>query len=323
MKKLLTAIVISALCLGLCSGALAEGENVISADEFNGSAQPTAAPGEESAVCNPEEAGKVQRVFDLAELLTDDEEAELQSRINELVAKDGQDIGIVTVEDESVMSTQEFADEFYENSGMGIGENRTGVLFCIDMYNRETYLTTTGDMIDISMRPLIEENMASELRRLNAPVYACLGNHEYYSGEPQAQKFFADAGITLLRDSMACAGQLCVIGRDDRTNSRRRSVAELMRRADKSRYTILLDHQPYHLDRAERAGVDFQLSGHTHRGQLWPISWITDRIYECSYGPWQRGNTQYYVSSGLGIWGGKFRIGTCSEYVVATIKGRK
>ena len=51
MKKLLTAIVISALCLGLCSGALAEGENVISADEFNGSAQPTAAPGEESAVC--------------------------------------------------------------------------------------------------------------------------------------------------------------------------------------------------------------------------------------------------------------------------------
>jgi len=144
MKKLLTAIVISALCLGLCSGALAEGENVISADEFNGSAQPTAAPGEESAVCNPEEAGKVQRVFDLAELLTDDEEAELQSRINELVAKDGQDIGIVTVEDESVMSTQEFADEFYENSGMGIGENRTGVLFCIDMYNRETYLTTSG-----------------------------------------------------------------------------------------------------------------------------------------------------------------------------------
>lgn len=61
-------------------------------------------------------------MFDLADLLTDDEEAELQSRINELVAKDGQDIGIVTVEDESVMSTQEFADEFYENSGMGIGE---------------------------------------------------------------------------------------------------------------------------------------------------------------------------------------------------------
>ena len=149
MKKLLTAIVISALCLGLCSGALAEGENVISADEFNGPAQPTAAPGEESAVCNPEEAGKVQRVFDLADLLTDDEEAELQSRIDGLVEQYNQDIGIVTVQDSSVTSTQEFADKFYEDSGMGIGDNRTGVLFCIDMYNRETYLTTTGDMIDI------------------------------------------------------------------------------------------------------------------------------------------------------------------------------
>ena len=85
-------------------------------------------------------------------------------------------------------------------------------------------------------------------------------------------------------------------------------------------YSIVLDHQPYNLDRAEAAGVDFQLSGHTHRGQVWPISWITDRIYECSWGSHQRGSTQFYVSSGIGIWGGKFRIGTQSEYVVATLK---
>lgn len=208
---------------------------------------------------------------------------------------------------------------------IGYHNRRKELARWVDMINAEhaDLILIAGDIIDGSMRPLIEENMASELRRLNAPVYACLGNHEYFSGEQQAQKFFADAGITLLRDSMACVGQLCIIGRDDRSSLHRRSVAELMRRADRSKYTILLDHQPYHLDRAERAGVDFQLSGHTHRGQLWPISWITDRIYECSYGSWQRGNTQYYVSSGLGIWGGKFRIGTCSEYVVATITGRK
>lgn len=208
---------------------------------------------------------------------------------------------------------------------IGYHNRRRELARWVDMINAEhaDLILIAGDIIDGSMRPLIEEDMASELRRLNAPVYACLGNHEYFSGEPQAQKFFADAGITLLRDSMACVGQLCIIGRDDRSRLHRRSVAELMRRADRSKYTILLDHQPYHLDRSERAGVDFQLSGHTHHGQLWPISWITDRIYECAYGPWQRGNTKYYVSSGLGIWGGKFRIGTCSEYVVATIKGRK
>lgn len=142
MKKLLTAIVISALCLGLCSVALAEGENVISADEFGGAAQPAAAPDDGEAVTR-------QRVFDLAGLLSDDEEAKLQNRINGLVARFGQDIGIVTVDDSSVTGTQEFADGFYEDSGIGIGDNRTGVLFCIDMYNRETYLTTTGDMIDI------------------------------------------------------------------------------------------------------------------------------------------------------------------------------
>jgi hypothetical protein len=90
-----------------------------------------------------------------------------------------------------------------------------------------------------------------------------------------------------------------------------------------STFSILLDHQPYNLDRAEQAGADFQLSGHTHRGQVWPISWITDHVYECSWGSYQRGNTRYYVSSGIGLWGGKFRIGTQSEYVVAVIRRGK
>ena len=112
---------------------------------------------------------------------------------------------------------------------------------------------------------------------------------------------------------------LCIIGRDDRTNRHRKALTDIMRHADKSKYTILLDHQPYHLEEAEQESVDFQFSGHTHRGQIWPISWITDAVYECSFGPWQRGNTHYYVSSGLGLWGGKYRIGTQSEYVVVTI----
>ena len=75
-------------------------------------------------------------------------------------------------------------------------------------------------------------------------------------------------------------------------------------------------------EQSEAAGIDFQLSGHTHRGQVWPVSWITDRIYECSWGEYQRGHTRYYVSSGIGIWGGKFRIGTQSEYIVATISNQ-
>lgn len=195
----------------------------------------------------------------------------------------------------------------------------------VDMMNAEKpdFILIAGDIIDISVRPLIEEGMAEEFRRLQAPVYACLGNHEYYSGEPQAQQFYHDAGIRLLSDNYAVIDSaIVVIGRDDRTNMRRKPIADLVASVGSAAdyYTILLDHQPYNLDRSEKAGIDFQLSGHTHRGQVWPISWITDAIYECSWGSHQRGHTQYYVSSGIGIWGGKFRIGTQSEYIVATIK---
>ena len=190
----------------------------------------------------------------------------------------------------------------------------------VDMINAEKpdFILIAGDIIDGSMRPLIEEKMAEEFHRLKAPVYACLGNHEYYAGEPQAQQFYKDAGIHLLIDKAAVIDScIVIIGRDDRTNMRRKPVKDLV---SSSLFTIVLDHQPYNLDRSEAAGVDFQLSGHTHRGQVWPISWVTDHIYECSWGSHQRGNTQYYVSSGIGIWGGKYRIGTQSEYVVATIK---
>ena len=214
----------------------------------------------------------------------------------------------------------------------------------VNMINTEhpDLILIGGDIIDISVRPLLEENVAEEFHRLKAPIYACLGNHEYYSGEPKAQQFYKDAGIHLLRDSIVKIGNqsdkngkmgnLVIIGRDDRTNLHRKSIAEIIAQANandstsakvidsKKDFTILLDHQPYHLEEAEQNGIDFQFSGHTHHGQVWPISWITDAIYEDAFGSLQKGKTQYYVSSGMGIWGGKFRIGTRSEYVVLTIR---
>jgi len=63
-----------------------------------------------------------------------------------------------------------------------------------------------------------------------------------------------------------------------------------------------------------------QISGHTHDGQLWPVSWITKWMYEKSHGYLKKGNTHYFITSGIGIWGGKFRIGTRSEYVVMVIQ---
>lgn len=216
---------------------------------------------------------------------------------------------------------------------LGYHNGRSELARWVDLINAEhpDLVLIAGDVIDISIRPLLEEDMAAEFRRLQAPVYACLGNHEYYSQSQRARQFYQDAGIHLLCDTATLIdNRLLLVGRDDRTNTHRKEVAELVKEAlshvgnsSLEPYIILLDHQPYELDRAEEAGVDFQLSGHTHHGQIWPVSWITDAMYECAWGAHQRGDTRYYVSSGLGIWGGKFRIGTQSEYVVATLTSKR
>ena len=192
----------------------------------------------------------------------------------------------------------------------------------VNMINAEhpDLILIGGDIIDISVRPLEDGHFASEFKRLNAPIYACLGNHEYYANEPKAKKFYEEAGIVLLRDSLATIDGITIIGRDDRTNKHRKTLLELTKLAKGEHYTILLDHQPYHLEEAEKAKIDFQFSGHTHDGQVWPISWLTRTMYEKSFGYLRKGNTDYYISSGIGIWGPKFRIGTRSEYVVATVR---
>lgn len=191
----------------------------------------------------------------------------------------------------------------------------------VDMVNEEhpDVILIAGDVIDMSMKPLIDEDMAAEFRRLEAPVYACIGNHEYITGNAKARDFYRRAGINLLSDSVAVYGDLCIIGRDDYSNRRRKPLSDLMKAADTAKYMILLDHQPWHLEQAEQAGIDFQFSGHTHEGQVFPANLIVKAIYEKPYGGHQRGNTNYYISSGIGIWGGCYRIGTRSEYVVMVL----
>ena len=203
---------------------------------------------------------------------------------------------------------------------IGYHNRRADLAMWVDLINAEKpdMVLIAGDIIDYSFRPVMEEDMAAEFRRIKAPIYACLGNHEYIAGEPDAERFYREAGINLLIDSVAAFDGVTIIGRDDRSNQRRKRLKDFA--IGDTTYTILLDHQPYHLEEAEAQHIDFQFSGHTHRGQIWPLSWLTDVLYECSWGSHQRGATQYYVSSGMGIWGAKYRIGTQSEYVVATLK---
>ena len=203
----------------------------------------------------------------------------------------------------------------------GFHNRRTEIARWVDMVNAEhaDLILIAGDIIDNNPRPLLAQGTALELKRLNAPTLACVGNHEYISGIDKALELIGQMGVTVLRDSTVTIGDVTIIGRNDRSNRHRKSIAQLMQGVETDNYLILLDHQPYHLEEAEQNGIDLQLSGHTHRGQVWPLNWVTKRMYECDYGQYRRGNTDYYVSSGIGLWGGKFRIGTDSEYAVITV----
>ncbi|MDD4922784.1 MAG: metallophosphoesterase [Bacteroidales bacterium] len=181
-----------------------------------------------------------------------------------------------------------------------------------------------GDITDRSASPLAEQNMKTELQSIHAPlgVFAIRGNHEYYSGKPQQIAGYLKAsGITVLIDSVCLVdNSFYIIGRDDRTNTKRKSLNDITQGLDQTIPKILLDHQPYQLEATEQNGIDLQLSGHTHNGQFFPGNLLVKRMFELAHGYLKKGKTHYYVSSGLGIWGPQYRIGTQSELVDIRLK---
>ena len=183
-----------------------------------------------------------------------------------------------------------------------------------------------GDLIDNSVRPLLVEPFDDVLSRLNAPmgIYMVPGNHEYISGIEDVADYLANrTRIRLLRDEMVelpCGLQ--IVGRDDRSNENRHSLDSLLARTDPLKPVLVLDHQPYELAQTDAAGVDIQISGHTHNGQLWPLNHLVDMMYEQGHGYRKWSHAHIYVSSGLSLWGPPFRIGTESDFAVLKIYRR-
>ena len=89
-------------------------------------------------------------------------------------------------------------------------------------------------------------------------------------------------------------------------DEQRKSIEELIADVDLNKPVIMLDHQPTELDEASKHGVDIIVSGHTHRGQIWPANLITQLIYENDYGHLQKDNLHSIVTSGFGLWGPPF-----------------
>jgi predicted MPP superfamily phosphohydrolase len=179
-----------------------------------------------------------------------------------------------------------------------------------------------GDIVDEDLGPVIRANLGETLRGLHARygVYAATGNHEYIGGVEPAVEYLRAHGIRVLRDeAVALPCGVSVVGREDRSAGMggriRKDLGDILDRVEKGQPVILMDHQPFHLEEAVEAGIDLQLSGHTHHGQIWPLNYITKAVYEMSWGYLRKGKTHIYVSSGVGSWGPPVRIGNRPEVI--------
>lgn len=184
-----------------------------------------------------------------------------------------------------------------------------------------------GDIVDGEIGPVLRGDLLQHFTcpKCNDGMYAIAGNHEYIGGGSRTIPYIESKGIRVLKDEViTIEGGIQVAGRIDKDAGRfygknRKSLDELLSQADRTKPLILLDHQPFNLDETVKAGVDLQLSGHTHNGQMWPLNYITRLIYELSYGYLKKGNTHFIVSSGYGLWGPRVRSGSHSEVLLINI----
>lgn len=180
-----------------------------------------------------------------------------------------------------------------------------------------------GDIVDEDIGPVIRDNVGEKFEMLKSKygVYAITGNHEYIGGVKAAVDYLSKHGVKFLRDSSAFIDNgFYLVGREDRAkrqfnDGKRKELKEIMADVNKSFPIILMDHQPFQLNEAFENEVDLQLSGHTHNGQLWPVNYIVDKIYDLAWGYGVNGKTHYYVSCGVGGWGPLVRTGSRPEII--------
>ena len=219
--------------------------------------------------------------------------------------------------------------------GSTVGRARVSRVVDAINHTKPDMVCIAGDIFDGNPGIINDlDGIVSELKRIHAPlgVYACLGNHDVDrmlgGGTGQIEKILDDAGIILLQDEAAAVtDNLYIIGRRDSRpigmKAARKQPANLSTDLERGRTVIVLDHQPTQFAQIEKAGADLTLSGHTHKGQIFPATLLTKNIFKKAggtyYGHWQGETMQAVVTSGAGFWGPPMRIGTNNEVAVIDI----
>lgn len=162
-------------------------------------------------------------------------------------------------------------------------------------------------------------------------VYYVYGNHDRqpYTNDrtftnEELDSAIIESGIQILKDAYITIGNdIILVGRDDAAwgnTSGRVSAEEILSGVDEDKYIVMLDHQPIEAEENNALGVDLQLSGHTHAGQIWPVGPLTELMGALNYGQYEVGNCHVIVSSGVAGWRYPMRTGEHSEYVIIDIK---
>ncbi|CAM5507919.1 hypothetical protein SVIRM249S_04214 [Streptomyces viridochromogenes] len=187
-------------------------------------------------------------------------------------------------------------------------------------------IAVVGDLVDGSVKDL--GPAAAPLAQLRARdgSFFVTGNHEYFSGAEQWVREVRRLGLRPLENARAelphfdLAGVNDVAGEDEGQGP---DFARALGDRDRARACVLLAHQPVQIHDAVEHGVDLQLSGHTHGGQLWPGSLIAELANPTVAGLERYGDTQLYVSRGAGAWGPPTRVGAPSDITVIELASRQ
>jgi hypothetical protein len=207
--------------------------------------------------------------------------------------------------------------------GALIGERREQKLVDIINQQQPDLVLLCGDMVDGDIAPVLRKKLGRHLQETKPPMgmYAIPGNHEYIGGITETLPYLESININVLRDQIVTLPNgVQIVGRDDLSarnrDGGRKELPGLLENVDMNSPVIVMNHQPFNLEEVAKAGVDLHLSGHTHDGQMWPLNYITEAIFEDSWGFLKKDKTNIYVSSGFGSWGPPVRIGNSPEVVV-------
>jgi hypothetical protein len=182
-------------------------------------------------------------------------------------------------------------------------------------------VAVTGDLVDGSARLLADEVAPFGGLRARHGVFFVTGNHDHYSGAAAWLAVVRGLGMRALRNERVEIGEgdagFDLVGIDDHrahlVGDERSDLARALAGRDPERPAVLLAHDPASFGRARSAGVDLQLSGHTHGGQIWPFLWLVRLATPWVAGRFRDGRAQLYVSRGTGFWGPPLRLGAPAE----------